>query len=193
MGKIDNAVMLYSSQSDIVINNLKNNGNCFSKKKYVVKKYKESAPIFLAAYDWFVMEAKKYVSKPESAEYPYWAFRDLDSIDQSTDSNLLKIKVPIDQVVFFDMYDWNKILCLQYIGETDEEESEFREKLAEYGIKKEADIILTNFYPDLKGQVQASWKRLFRHHEDIKQGNTRGVERVQAGLWQLKKEWIRRN
>ena len=62
--------------------------------------------------------------------------------------------------------------------------------LADYGIRKESDVILTNFYPDLKRRVQESWKRLFRNHEKIKSGNTSGVGSVQAGLWQLKKEWI---
>jgi len=156
----------------------------------VVKKYEESALIFVAAYDWFVKEAEKYVPKPEGAQYPYWAVKDLDSVDQSTGDKLLKLKVPRDEVIFFDMYDWNKILCLRYIGETEEDEEQFQQMLVERGINKEKDIILTNFYPDLKAQVQDSWKRLFRHHEDIKQGNIKNVKSVQAGLWQLKKEWI---
>ncbi|MBU5440104.1 DUF3841 domain-containing protein [Tissierella sp. MSJ-40] len=190
MDNTDNTVMLYSSQSHVVVNTLESDGVCFSKKKYVVKKYEESAPIFIAAYDWFVMEAKKYVSKPEGAEYPYWAFKDLYNVEQSEDSKLLEMNVPVDEVIFFDMYDWNKILRLQYIGETEEDEAQFRQMLAHRGIRKESDIILTNFYPDLKRQVQNSWKRLFNHHENIKQGNTKGIGSVQAGLWQLKKEWI---
>lgn len=190
MDNTDNRVILYSPQSEIVVNTLESDGVCFSKKKYVVKKYEESAPIFVAAYDWFVMEARKYVSRPEGAEYPYWAFKDLDNVDRSVDGKLLQIHVPLEEVIFFDMYDWNKILCLQYIGETREDEAQFRQMIMERGIRKESDIILTSFYPDLKRQVQESWKRLFRHHENIKQGNFKGVRSVQMGLWQLKKEWI---
>ncbi|MGO1369764.1 DUF3841 domain-containing protein [Senegalia sp. (in: firmicutes)] len=190
MGKTDNKIILYSPQSELVVNTLENSGVCFSKRRYVVKKYEESALIFVAAYDWFVKEAEKYVPKPEGAQYPYWAVKDLDSVDQSTGDKLLKLKVPRDEVIFFDMYDWNKILCLRYIGETEEDEEQFQQMLVERGINKEKDIILTNFYPDLKAQVQDSWKRLFRHHEDIKQGNIKNVKSVQAGLWQLKKEWI---
>lgn len=190
MGKTDNKIILYSPQSELVVNTLENSGVCFSKRRYVVKKYEESALIFVAAYDWFVKEAEKYVPKPEGAQYPYWAVKDLDSVDQSTGDKLLKLKVPRDEVIFFYMYDWNKILCLRYIGETEEDEEQFQQMLVERGINKEKDIILTNFYPDLKAQVQDSWKRLFRHHEDIKQGNIKNVKSVQAGLWQLKKEWI---
>ncbi|OZV12058.1 hypothetical protein CIW83_11530 [Tissierella sp. P1] len=190
MDNTDNTVILYSHQSEVVVNTLENDGVCFAKKKYVLNKYEESAPIFVAAYDWFVMEAKKYVSKPEGAEYPYWAFKDLYNVERSADSKLLEMYVPIEEVIFFDMYDWNKILCLQYIGETGEDEAQFQQMVIECGIRKESDIILTNFYPDLKRQVQDSWKRLFRHHENIKQGNLKGVRSVQVGLWRLKKEWI---
>lgn len=190
MDNTDNTVMLYSSQSKIVVDTLENEGICFSKKKYVVRKYEESAPIFVAAYDWFVKEAKGYVPQPEGAEYPYWAFKDLYNIEESEDSKILKLYVPVEEAIFFDMYDWNKILCLQYIGETQKDESEFRQMVTDYGIRRESDIILTNFYPDLKRRVQDSWIRLFRHHENIKQGNIMGVRSVQAGLWRLKKEWI---
>lgn len=190
MGNTDNTVMLYSSQSEVVVSTLERDGVCFSKQKYVVKKYEESAPIFVAAYSWFTMEAEKYLPKPEGSEYPYWAFRDLYSIEPSTDSRILQLRIPADEAVFFDMYDWNKILCLQYIGETKADEARFRQMLADYGVRIESDVILTNFYPDLKHQVQDSWKRLFRHHEKIKLGDTDGVGSVQAGLWQLKKEWI---
>lgn len=31
---------------------------------------------------------------------------------------------------------------------------------------------------------------LFRHHENIKIGNINKIVKVQAGLWQIKKEWI---
>lgn len=190
MGNTDNTVKLYSPQSEVVVKTLERDGVCFSKKEYVIKKYEESASIFVSAYDWFVIEAEKYIKKPKGAEYPYWAMKDLSSVEQSEDSTLLQLCVPIDEVIFFDMYDWYKILCLQYIGETKSDELQFRQMLVEYGIRKESDVILTNFYPDLKRQVQDSWKRLFRHHEKIKQGNTDGVKSIQAGLWQIKKEWI---
>ncbi len=190
MGNTDNTVMLYSSQSEVVVNSLERDGICFSKQEYVIKKYEESAPIFVAVYGWFAIAAEKYLPKPKGAEYPYWAFRDLYSIEQASDSRILRLCIPTDEAIFFDMYDWNKILRLQYIGETESDEKRFRQMLVGYGIRRESDIILTNFYPELKHQVQDSWQRLFRHHEKIKAGDTAGVESVQAGLWQLKQEWI---
>lgn len=190
MGHQHPTLNLYSAQAKPVTELLDREGRCFSKQEYVVNKYQESAPIFVAAYSWFAAAAQDYLPKPQGAEYPYWAFRDLYSIAASTDSHILQLAVPVDEAVFFDLYDWNKILCLKYLGETNEEEAQFRQMLADYGIRRESDVILTNFYPSLKQQVQQSWHRLFRHHQRIKGGDTKGVGGVQAGLWQLKKDWI---
>jgi len=190
MDNKDNTIILYSSQSDTVIEALERDGICFSKREYVIKKYGETSPIFTSAYDWFVSQAEKYVSKPKEAEYPYWAFKDPYSVDQSSGNKILKLRVPLDEALFFDMYDWNKILCLKYMSENEADEAMFIRHLSDYGIRSESDIILSSFYPDLKRQVLDSWSRLFRHHENIKAGDYSGVGSVQAGLWMIRKNWI---
>ena len=133
---------------------------------------------------------EKYVKKPDGAEYPYWAFREAYNVDQSMGGNFLTLEVPLDEVLLFDMYDWNKILCLQYIGEDEKDEKQFQEQLEMYGIK-EMDAVLSNFYPLQKQQILKSWQRLTRYHEELAHGNTELVRDVQAGLWRIKKEWIR--
>ena len=110
--------MLYSSQAEIVLETLKRDGICLSRREYVKKKYGESAAIFTAAYDWFVKEAARHLPKPEGAEYPYWAFSDPYSVDQSAGNRIVTLHLPADQAVYFDMYDWNKILCLKYLRVT---------------------------------------------------------------------------
>lgn len=191
MDQEDNLINLYSSQMNVVVQSILKNGVSFSKREFVERKYVESATVFVAVYDWFVQEMPKYVVKPEKAQYPYWAFMNLTSIDNSGGNEVLHLQVPLDEVVLFDMYDWIKILKLQYLGESKEDEASFKKKLADYGIKNECDIILTDFYPELKQEVKNSWKRLFRHNNNLKKGDTNGVGSVQAGLWQLKKEWLK--
>lgn len=189
MGDTDTAVTLYSAQGQAVRDALTKDGVCFSRRAYVQEKYGESAPVFLTAYDWFAQAAQAFVPKPANAEYPYWAFADLHSLEQSLDQRVLTLRVPMAQAVFFDMYDWNKVLRLQYIGETEAEEKAFRKEMAACGLR-ETDVLLTGFYPDLKRRVQESWNRLFRHHAAVKAGNTAGVGAVQAALWELKEDWI---
>jgi hypothetical protein len=180
---------LYSAQSDLVIEQLKQNGRCFVKKEYVVKKYGESAAIFVTAYDWFVSEAVKYLAKPQEAEYPYWAFQDAYNA-APTGGEILCLQVPLTEAIFFERDNWDKILRLQYMGENEAEEAAFRQSLANYGVRREMDVMLTNFYPDLKRQVLASWQRLFQQHEEIRQGHIKAVKNLQAALWCLKKEWL---
>lgn len=189
MGIGCDGVKLYSLQTQTVLDVLFKDGVCFSKEEYVKKKYGESAKIFLTAYRWFVGRAGEYMKKPEGAEFPYWAFRDLYSLEASPDNPPLVLLVPKDEAVFFDMYDWNKIMQLRYMGEDEKDEKEFRKELSMCGLD-ETKIMLTDFYPDWKEKIYKSWDRLFRHHEAIKKGDLTGIGSVQAGLWQIKKEWI---
>lgn len=189
MDKGNNKIKLYTSQSDIVLHIIEKEGVCYSKKEFVRKKYSESATIFITAYSWFVKEAEKIIPKPEKAEYPYWAFKELYNLDDSGGGNVLSLNVPLKEAIFFDLFDWNKIICMKYIGSSEKDEIEFKETIKKFGLK-ETDIMLTSFYPELKQNIMESWKRLFRNHENIKNGNEEGIGGVQAGLWRIKKEWI---
>lgn len=190
MDKGNYKIKLYTSQSDIVLQIIENEGVSYSKKEFVRKKYLESAPIFITAYSWFVEEAKKIIPKPEKAEYPYWAFKKLYNLDDSAYGNVLELNVPLEEVILFDLFDWNKIICMKYIGVSGKDEMEFKETIKKFGLK-ETDIMLTNFYPELKQSIIESWKRLFRNHENIKNGNEEGIGGVQAGLWQIKRNGLK--
>ena len=186
----NDTMILYASQAEPVWQAIQRDGAAWSRREYVQKKYGESAPIFVTAYDWFVRQLPKYVPRPEPAEYPYWAFADQYVIPGgSTDASLLTLEVPIDQAVYFDMYDWNKVVQLKYMGRDERDERAFLQELAMRGITTR-DVMLSGFYPDLKDQTLASWKRLFRHHEAVKQGDRSGIDSLQVGLWCIRKEWI---
>lgn len=184
-----NTIRLYSFQTDVVYQVLKKDGVCYSKEEYVRRKYQESAQVFVNAYGWFVKEADKIVPKPEGAEYPYWAFADLYNVDQTGDGHVLTLDVPVEEALLFDMFDWTKIMQMHYIGENEAQENAFSEKLKNLGIT-EFQIMTSNFYPEQKREIQESWKRLFRHQEAIRNGDTSKVHSVQAGLWRIKEAWI---
>ena len=79
---------------------------------------------------------------------------------------------------------------MKYIRESETDKKGFRKMQQDDGIRVKSDVVLTNFYPNQKRQVQKSWKRLFRHHEDIINGENQGIGSIQAGLWTIRKEWI---
>ena len=188
MGTEGHTVTLLSPQADIVWEVLERDGTAFSKRDYVRKKYEESAKIFIAAYDAYVREASKIVPLPDGAEYPYWAFADKDAVDAG--ARVMTLSVPAEEAVFFDRFEWYRVLQLGYLGKTQEETDAFTKELERRGIRNESDVVLTAFYPDLKKKVTDSWKNLFRFHEQIRAGDFSCVRSVQAGLWRIDRAWL---
>ena len=82
------------------------------------------------------------------------------------------------------------MLKLSYIGDSERDEADFVRKLEKRGIRDASEAVLKPFYPDIKRKIVDSWSRLFRHDTAIRNGDTSGVRAVQAGLWQIKKEWL---
>ena len=117
-------ITLYSPQSSQVAEIIRREGVCFSRPEFISKKYGESAPLFLTVYSWFVREAAKIVPPPPGASFPYWAVADPKSVDRSAGGELLVLSVPADQVILFDLYDWNKILQLRPLTDDPQEEKE---------------------------------------------------------------------
>lgn len=186
----NNKVILYSPQAEAVWNAVLNDGEAYSRREYVQKKYEECAAIFLTAYDAYVREAEKIVPRPDGKAYPYWAFASLEQVDTSAGGKVMTLAVPVEEAVFFDQYDWYKVLRLSYIGENESDEKEFLRKMELRGIRDASDAVLKPFYPDVKREIVSSWKRIFRHDGEIRNGDTSGVRAVQAGLWRIKKEWL---
>ncbi|MBQ6389496.1 MAG: DUF3841 domain-containing protein [Mogibacterium sp.] len=190
MGTASDHIILYSPQAEIVWDAVMEHGEAFSRREYVSAKYEECAGIFLTAYDAYVREAEKIVPRPDDKAYPYWAFSSMEQVDLSGGGRVMKLEVPVREAVFFDQYDWYKVLRLSYIGLSPEDEAAFARKLNMRGIRDASEAVLKPFYPDVKREIIGSWKRLFRHDDAIRQGDLSGVRAVQAGLWQIKKEWL---
>lgn len=191
MGSERDYVTLYSPQSDIVWQTVMSDGIAYSRREYVQKKYEESAGIFLAAYDAYIREAEKIVSRPEPWAYPYWAFASLEQVDTSGGGRIMELSVPACEAVFFDQYDWYKVLRLSFIGDSKAEEDAFARELERRGIRDASEAVLRPFYPDVKRKITDSWKKIFRYDGAIRNGDTSGVKAVQAGLWCIKKEWLK--
>lgn len=187
--KYDDKIIMYTLQTKKVMDKINDDGICFSKKKYVEKKYGESSKIFTTVYSWFVGELEKFIKKPKEAEYPYWVFKDLYNIDNPNLDEVLKLEIPLDEIILFDVRDWNKIMCLKYLGTDKKEEDLFKEKINRYGILEDK-IVLTNFYPDLKREIMCSWKNIFRNEDILKRGENVTINGIQGAVWNIKKEWI---
>ena len=81
MDQQGHTVRLFSAQTQTVLEVIRREGVCYSRAAYVRAKYAESAPVFLTVYTWFTERMPAYVPRPEKAEFPYWAFMDLYSVE----------------------------------------------------------------------------------------------------------------
>lgn len=179
----DREITLWTAQGRIVTYTICNHGVYHVKKEYILRKYEESAYIFLEAYNWFVKAAEKIVPRPDGSEYPIWLFADIKYVDCQKGCNILEITVDCDKVVLFDRKKWNRVLNLSYIPRDEKDEEEYFRMLKSQGIDDETVIYMTDYYPALKAKVKKSWERLF----DI---NGLTSDSLQASLWEIKKEWV---
>lgn len=177
-----NVLTMHTVQTREVLEALERDGVNYVKKAYIDKKYGESAWIFRTAYDFFSSEAVKYLPKPDEAESPVWMFMDPKQAVPGTDAYRLRLLIPRNEVLLFDLRSWSSILNLSLAG-SEEEKKAFEKEIARQGITKTQDIIKTGFYPLLKRRITESWKRLFT-------APLPEEAYIQGAAWLLKKEWV---
>ncbi|MDU5336449.1 DUF3841 domain-containing protein [Enterococcus sp.] len=185
----DNQVTLYTSQSQVVVDKMLESGRHVVENTFIKEKYGEASHVFLQAYSWYRQHAASVIERPSDAESAIWTFLDVKYLDYSADSQIIKLRVPIEKVVFFRMSDWNKILNLRLLG-TEEEQAKYSEKLKKYQVAYEGDVYTTAFYPHLKTELVRSWQKLFQYDQAIKETKTLPFEDIQGGIWELRNDWV---
>ena len=182
-------VVIYLTQTPIVVRCVEEKGVSYVKKEYIERKYGDTAKIFLEVYNWFVNKAKEIVFKPIESEYVVWGFTDKRYAGKYVDTYSLTLEIPINEVIFFKSEDWNKILNLSYVAKDIDEEKKFLNKIDKYSITDQSEIYMKPFYPQLKSEIKKSWNNLFRYDKEIKAGILKEGE-YQIAIWYIKKEWI---
>ena len=192
MDQTGDRITLFTAQREVVIEELMRDGVCHSRERYVREKYgAEVYPVYRECYGWYVKAASEYVPRPDGEPYPYWAFQHSYNLELSGNVFLMELSVPRTACVFFDVDDWRKVLCLEYMDPDPVKERAYKEELSLRGLRSE-DVMLGGFYPEQKREILLSWNALFHHHERIVNGDMDGVLELQAGLWEIRKEWVRK-
>lgn len=175
---------MWTAQMPIVDETIERDGVSYVKKEYLRRKYRETAWVFLTAYDFLIREMEKRVPRPAEAESPVWVFRDSGRVFCSPGAVLYEMEIPDEEMVIFDLRDWQDILSLKPLG-TAEERSAILADMRRQGVSDTTDVFQKPFYPILKRQIQGSWKALL-------EGPGPDETWQQGAVWQLKKEWIKR-
>ena len=183
MSLTPDTLRLWTGQRQIVVDTLKRDGYCYVKWDYISRKYEESAWIFQIAYAFLAQLAEDRGIRPQGADSAFWLYHDPQWICQGEDCSLLRLDVPAERIITFDLRLWQRILNLEYIGENREDEISFQQELAQLGLKNTLPVFKTAFYPLQKRKVQQSWNRLLSL-DDCPD------KYLQAAVWELRLEWL---
>ena len=176
------SLTMWTAQTQAVLAVLEWDGRALVQGRYIDEKYGESAWIFRTVYRFLAAEMARKIPQPAGAESPFWLYADPKWAGGGGNSQLLRLNLPEEQVLLFDLRDWNKILNLSYLG-TPEEEGTFMQKLRRQGLQDSLPVFQTAFYPQLRREIVQSWKRLLQKplpEEQYRQG----------ACWELRQEWI---
>lgn len=175
-------MVMWTVQAPVVYETLTDSGIYCVKKEFIRKKYGVAAPVFETAYNFFTSEAAKRIPKPDEAESPVWLFRDRRMVHISPGSFLIKLEIPDEEMLLFDLRDWQKILSLGPLGD-EKETHEICEEVKRQGAADPSDVFLKPFYPVLKQKIRGTWRRLFERTD---------IEPVyqQGAVWCLRRAWI---
>lgn len=174
-------IELYTAQTDIVYDTIKEQGIYLVKKKYVEEKYKEVAPSMLKAYNWFAEKLSALVAKPDGAELPVWHFQDQRYAKVHMSQQVKLLKIPEDQVLLFDNKGWERVLSLDYVGLNEADQRKFAEKLERMGLDCGYRVFEKPFYPHIRKEIENSWSRIFTLTE---------TSIIRGATWMIDSEWI---
>ncbi len=181
-GRKRSDMRMWAVQMPVVDETLKRDGVYYVKQDYIRQKYGETAWIFRTAYAFMVREMEKRVPRPEEAQSPVWIFRDRSRGFGHAGAFLYELEVPEEEMVLFDLRDWQEILSLKPLGTAAEREAILAD-MRRQGAGDTTDVFKSPFYPLLKKRITDSWKALL-------QGPLPEEVWQQGAVWRLKEDWI---
>ena len=160
-------ITVWTKQHENVLKELETTGRYIAKQEYIRMDLKEQAPVVLEAYDWLVKHGPDRANKPADVEYPVWvSFTNEGTMMNSENTVILELSLDPAIITSVNIAKWGH-----------------RQLLEDYGIS-DVKAVISQFYPQIKREIQNSWERLFDDTilmgSDAKYGN----------VWELRREWL---
>ncbi len=180
-------INLYTRQHENSIYELRQKGQITNKEIYIRLHMRDIAPFFLEKYSIFTKMTNKRIAKPQGVEYPIWCSVSKENCLHPIEKELVyALKVPRDEIIYFDGGKWDFVLNNLYIPLDKEDKLAYQKELMGYGVSNSYELLLDrnkSIYAHLENKITHSWERIF----EIDQWNPFVV---QANLWQIKEEWV---
>lgn len=179
-------IKVWTKQHKNVWKELQENGRYTAKRKYISMDLQEHAKLVLEAYDWLVKHGPRADSKPDDVEYPVWVSFTQEAVMLPSEGTvILELFLDPDMITPINIEKWGTILNYSYIPGDEKDARRHREMLEAYGIS-DAKAFMSQFYPEIKREIVASWDRLF--DDSIILGN----DSKYGTIWEIRKEWVTR-
>ena len=147
--------------------------------------HNEDAKLMRESYLWLAANIPGAAQKPAGAEFPIWlAFSRAGTMLPTPNTVLLELEIDPALITHINIAKWGMILNCAYIPENESDKRCHSQLLRDWGTSDEK-ACMTQFYPQIKREIQASWTRLFDDSIQVGSPETYGT------IWEVRKEWVR--
>lgn len=145
----------------------------------------EDAKLMMDAYRWLAANIPNAGTKPEGAEFPIWlAYSRAGTMLPTPDTVLLELEMDPSRITPVNIAKWGMILNCSYIPADARDKKRHSQLLQDWGTSDEK-ACMTQFYPQIRREIQESWRRLFDDAIQV------GSPEVYGTIWEVRKEWVR--
>lgn len=178
-------ITVWTKQHKSVWETLQSRGRYTAKRAFIDLDLEECAPLVLESYDWLAAHLPQS-GRPEDAEYPVWLSYSCETaMLPSPGTVLLELHLPRELVCPVNIEKWGMILNYSYIPKDEADARRHRRLLEDYGVS-DAKAYSSQFYPQIKREITASWDRLFDSSIILGSGAAYGT------VWEVRQEWIQK-
>lgn len=177
-------IFVWTKQHQSVYEELERTGRYTAKQEYIRMDLEEHADLVLSAYDWLVAHGPDAANRPEDAEYPVWVSFEKEAAMRKSDGTvLLELCIDPGRITPINIAKWGMILNYSYIPCDEEDKKRHLRLLKDYGVS-DVKAYLSQFYPEIKREIVASWERLFDQRISV------GSDAAYGTIWEIQREWI---
>ena len=177
-------IKVWTRQHRSVLETLEQEGIYRAKREFIRMDLQEHADLVLETYDWLVKHGPDAHNRPQGVEYPVWvSFRRDATMLPDENTVILELELEDAQITRVNIAKWGTILNYSYIPADEHDALRHKKLLRDYGVN-DAKAFMTQFYPDIKREILASWQRLF--DDSVQLGN----DLCYGTIWEVKKQWI---
>lgn len=173
---------LFTRQHENALTILEEEGVFRIKPEWIYRKYDDVSTHFIKKYDWLSYQSHKRVPRPRGVTYPIWCSIDEGYMLREIPGEVvIKLRIPTDQIIYFDSAKWDLILNHMYVPKNQADEAAFYDELKARGIQNPFTLLddsESRFHPDLVRRIHNSWERVFEIDEWT-------MFRVQANIWEF--------